>query len=237
MSNLPVKSEQSSVNEVSAAILSFSDPNIIANVFASKGWTFTEEIKETLSVVHQNVNLAAKMTALKHMRSLVKEAAEAAGLVAKVSRTIPGPGGEQTTFSANRIAMALNPVKQVENTQISEREKDVKEEKQETIVDGGSTETENRETGGCSGYDSKRGEGVSGIEDNKLSGRGSAGSDGEGDSDSGSERCVGGGEVDGEDSDSAGNNSSPCVQHRPPTCDPKLFPGVGGGGDSADNNP
>lgn len=115
MNNEIEKSEQPNPDDILAAIQSFNDPNIITNMFRELGWTYSVEIKETLVLAKQNANLSIKFKAIKYLRDLIREAAEAAGYVANVSKTIPNAQGGQTTFHAKRIAGALNPVKKIES--------------------------------------------------------------------------------------------------------------------------
>ncbi|GAG82799.1 unnamed protein product, partial [marine sediment metagenome] len=119
------KTEQPNPDDVLVAIQSFNDPNIIINIFRDLGWTYSVEIKETVTLAQQNANLSIKFKAIKHLRELLREAAETSGYVANVSQTMPNAQGGVTTFHAKRIAGALNPVKKIEST-IKESENDKK---------------------------------------------------------------------------------------------------------------
>ena len=112
------KSEQPSSEEIATAILSFNDPAIITNLFKQLGWSYSLEIQETVTLAKQNANLSIKFKAIKHLRELLREAAETAGYIANVSSTSPNAHGGHTTFSAKRIAGILNPVKQIKSTEI-----------------------------------------------------------------------------------------------------------------------
>jgi hypothetical protein len=117
------KTEQPNSEDIVAAIMSFNDVGIITNLFRDLGWTYTFEIQETVTMAKQNANLSIKFKAIKHLRELLREAAEASGYVANVSQSIPNAQGGVTTFHAKRIAGALNPVKKIEST-IKEPEND-----------------------------------------------------------------------------------------------------------------
>lgn len=236
--NLPAKQEPFT-EQITNAILSFSDPNLVAMAFAQLGWTFGDEIRETLQVVRQSGNLGAKMTALKHLRSLIKEAAETAGLVGKVSKTFQGPGGEQTTFSANRIALALNPVKQVESKSYVPRQElklgESSNEQQEQETESNRSGFGSEDAGGAnagrtkSGRDS--GPSLERCGDGREASQPTGGADNETHDTSeifgGGVNNDEGGLIDACDTDGEQPGNS-CVQLRPPTCDPKLFPGISG---------
>lgn len=133
--------EKMSPEDVTNTILTFSDPNLVSSLFNRLGWGVTEEIKETLTIARQNQNLAAKLSAIKYLRLLVKESAEASGMIGSVSKSFPGKDGSVTTFSAKNISTALNPRKQIKSEEINN---DRKEEEQ-TDAGGGS---EGEPTGG-----------------------------------------------------------------------------------------
>lgn len=88
-----IKKEQPDPDEILAAITSFNDVSIITNIFRELDWTYSLEIRETLALARQNANLSIKFKALKHLRELLKEAAEASGYVARVSQTFPNAQG------------------------------------------------------------------------------------------------------------------------------------------------
>lgn len=122
-----VKKEQPDPDEVLAAIQSFNDPAIITNIFRELNWSYSLEIKETLNLAKQNANLSIKFKAIKHLRELLREAAETSGYVANVSQTTPNAQGGYTTFHAKRIAGILNPVKKIESSEIKGNQNDQKE--------------------------------------------------------------------------------------------------------------
>lgn len=140
------KSEQPNPEEITAAVLSFNDPAIITNLFKQLGWSYSLEIQETVALAKQNANLSIKFKAIKHLRELLREAAETAGLVANVSRTTPNAQGGYTTFSAKRIAGILNPVKQIESTEIKEPQNERIEETPRTEPDRGCDRQEGQGT-------------------------------------------------------------------------------------------
>ncbi len=103
MDNEIKKPESPSPDDILAAIQSFNDPGIITNIFRELGWSYSLEIRETLIMAKQNANLSIKFKAIKHLRELLREAAEASGYTANVSQTFPNAQGGQTTFQAKRI--------------------------------------------------------------------------------------------------------------------------------------
>lgn len=217
MNNEIEKSESPTPDDVLAAIQSFNDPSIIVNIFQEMGWNYSLEIKETLAMVKQNANLSIKFKALKHLRELLREAAETAGYTANISSTIPNAQGGQTTFSAKRIAGILNPVKQIESTVIKESQNDQTKEIES-----------HRE---CDRPESQNLKGLqkgSLSESNTLD-QNTRRADPSRDAVSGGPKPPDGGETPEQPSRSDTGNEesgSPCIETRPPTCDPKLFPGI-----------
>ena len=219
MPNEIEKSEQPSPEDVLAAIQSFNDPSIITNMFRELGWNYSLEIRETLALAKQNSNLSIKFKALKHLRELLREAAETSGYTARVSQTISDAHGGTTTFSAKRIAKVLNPMKQIESTEIKESQNDKKETRTEPNrgSDRGQSQSKKRETerptGECSSDPSS-------TEPIRDTGRafpvGNAGSGGTEPPDGGETSRAGIGE----------GNTNPCIKTRPPTCSRDLFPGI-----------
>lgn len=220
------KKEQPSPEDVLAAITSFNDVTIVTNIFKELGWNYSLEIKETLALAKQNANLSIKFKAIKYLRELLKEAAEASGYTARVSQTVPNAQGGTTTFSARRISNSLNPVKQIKST-IKESENDRKEETQ--CNRGGDRQQSQAKTGIPRGADSSTpGTSTDTRRAFPL-----------GDAESGGTEPPDGGKTPGraipgsENSDCGSPNplhsteeSSPCIKTRPPTCDQDLFPGI-----------
>lgn len=240
MSNEIEKTDQPNPDDVLAAIQSFNDPSIITGIFAELGWSYSVEIRETLMMAKQNANLSIKFKAVKHLRELLREAAESAGYTANVSQTIHNADGGQTTFSAKRMTTMLNPIKQIESTIIKEPKNDQPQEsKTESDRDCNRKESQGPEQRPeRSGFQ----EGIPGGTDTRSQfppgesdGRANPG----GDAISGGLESTDGGEaperqldVGGDTSsttdkttgDSEGNN--PCIQTRPPTCNQDLYPGI-----------
>jgi hypothetical protein len=239
MDNLPTKN--TSIEEVLAAITSFNDANIVTSIFHQLGWDCSQEILETLSVARQHINLGAKMTAIKHLRKLLQESAEASGISAKVSKTIPGQDGEFTTFSARRMIQSLNPTKEVKSTIVNKEEKtDDRKKEEPKAIGGGSPETEDKR-----GSDEGNKESSIGHESRKeIEGRSESssysGADAGRDTPTGDERGKSGGQIedwesngrtnDGDTEQQTSDDSSykPCIKHRPPASGDNLFPGVCG---------
>jgi len=231
MNNLP---EKITPEEAVSAVLSLNDATLVATLFNRLGWSLTEEIIETLYVAKQTLNLGAKMTAIKYLRTLLQEAAEASGYITQVSQTRPGADGGSTTFSAKRISAALNPTKNVISKEISDdRPKpETESEKHIGITGGEGSECPRPDTGRDSNPSNVRSE--SGGENSKrpLGGELDRTSNTEtADSASADTYDYGntsdtGTECDGIPGNDDGGN--PCIQHRPPTCDPKLYPGISG---------
>ena len=252
MNNEIEKSEQSSPDDVLAAIQSFNDPSIITNIFQKLGWSYSLEIKETLIMAKQNANLPIKFKAIKHLRELLREAAETSGYVASVSSTVPNPQGGHTTFSAKRIAGILNPVKKIESTEIKETQNDEKEIR--TEPDRGSDrrqsegkskeEIPQRNNEGFRKSDAIP-EGESDQTNSTESIRDTRRAFPAGDADSGGTESADGGETprpipggaasdregmlttdDTSDNNAGEGDTNPCIKTRPPTCDQDLFPGI-----------
>ena len=212
-----------------AAIQSFNDPSIITNIFRDLGWNYSVEIKETLALARQNANLSIKFKALKHLRELLREAAETSGYVANVSQTVPNAQGGVTSFHAKRIANVLNPTKQIES-KIKESENDKKETRTDLDREsgGGQSQTENTEE--SVDEQSRPGDSSEPIRDSRCAFP-------IGDVDSGGTESQDGGEaprtVAGDSkSDRArlkDKGENPCIKTKPPTCDRDLFPGISAG--------
>ena len=243
MNNEIEKPEQPNPDDVLAAITSFNDVSIITNIFKELGWSYSLEIRETIIMAKQNSNLSIKFKALKHLRELLREAAEASGYTANVSTTIPNAQGGQTTFSAKRISGILNPVKKIESTEIKEPENDKKEETR-TQPNRGSDRGQNKAEGTrpeneiSTRHSDIRPDSSKPIRDTRRAFPA-------GDVESGGTEPPDGGEtprpvpgdrdpsqggnndsVENSDSGIDSGNTSPCITTRPPTCDQDLFPGI-----------
>jgi len=213
---------------VLTAIQSFNDPAIITNIFKELGWNYSLEIKETLMMAKQNANLSIKFKAIKHLRELLREAAEVAGYTANVSQTVPNVQGGTTTFHAKRISNILNPTKQIESN-IKETQDDRKENRTEPDRDGDRGQSQISES-----INEQSGAGSDSSEPIRDTGRAFPA----GDVESGGTEPPNGGETprpvpggtSSRDSHSAKSPDNPCIQTRPPTCDQNLFPGVSSAG-------
>ncbi len=192
------------------------------------GWNYSLEIRETLMMVKQNANLSIKFKALKHLRELLREAAEASGYVANVTQTMPNAQGGVTSFHAKRIAGILNPTKQIEST-IKEPENDKQETR--TEPDRGSDRGASKDIKGHS--EDKRQRGFQETCGRTDTGRAFP----TGDVESGESESPDGGETPrpvprGITPDREGmlttddTSVNPCIKTRPPTCDQELFPGI-----------
>lgn len=253
--------DQITPEEVTSAILSYSDPGLVTSLFNQLGWCPSAEIVETLYIARQNVNLAAKLSAIKYLRQLVRESAEAAGLIGTVSKTIHGKDGSHTTFSARNMATVLNPerksviAKEITNVeqrtegqnnnsgslgksdnigQRSEREGTVGTKETGQGADTG--DTGNKPCGGTDrGRDRGAGVGGSPVGDQDIESGNSAEGSNTGSIPT-SEIFGAPGDDSGatEDRDEykqpprEGATDNPCVEHRPPTCNQDLYPGVSG---------
>lgn len=244
MNNEIEKSEQPSPEDVLAAITSFNDVTIVTNIFRDLGWNYSLEIKETLALAKQNANLSIKFKAIKYLRELLKEAAEASGYTAKVSQTIPNAQGGTTTFSARRISKILNPTKQIESN-IKENQNDKK--RLQSIESPSGCDEENRtepnrgSDRGQSQTDERHTK-DSGLETIPEVSRDTGRAFPAGDVESGGTEPPDGGEApgsvprgayEGHTRDTKSNRpgvedkgESPCIKTRPPTCDRELFPGI-----------
>jgi len=210
--------EQPSVDEVTSIVLSYNDPQLISVVLDMIGWSCTTEIIETISIAKQNKNLAAKLAAIKYLRKLLQDAAESAGMLGSVSRTVSGTDGSQTTFHAKRVALALNP----------ERKKITSIQKE--ITDGQTKQTTDGDVGSIGG----KGGGIAGTDSGRAGGTSTCGGEGGTDDDESGRTSD---PILYEAPPKEGDTDDPCIQHRLPTCDPKLYPGTCfTGGDSPDTS-
>ena len=231
-------SEHPNPEEITAAVLSFNDPAIITNLFKQLGWSYSLEIQETVTLAKQNANLSIKFKAIKHLRELLREAAETSGYIANVSSTSPNKQGGHTTFSAKRIAGILNPVKQIESTEIKEPQN----ERIEETPNESNRRCDRRESQGNAGKSSP------GTDTNEVfpiedvgAEQGSTpefanptglGSPEPGDGGTLPEqrlRPAGTGEVAdpaNQQTNPPDEGGNPCVKTRPPTCDRDLYPGI-----------
>ena len=233
MTNEIEKSEQPKPDDVLAAITSFNDVSIITNIFRDLGWTYSIEIQETLALARQNANLSIKFKAIKHLRELLREAAEASGYTANVSSTMPNAQGGTTTFHAKRIASALNPTKQIDSI-IKEPENDKQEIRTES--DRGSNRGTSQDNKGHS--EDSRQTGIQEISTGNDTGKQFPVESGRTKSErvSGPDdvKPVDGGETSGSVSGGVKKSSSnngyspndPCISTRPPTANEDLFPGI-----------
>ncbi len=228
------KIEQPGHDEITTAILSFNDPAIVVNLFKQLGWSYSLEIRETVAVAKQNANLSIKFKAIKHLRELLREAAEASGYMANVSQTVPNQMGGQTTFHAKRIAGMLNPVKKIESTEIKESQ-DEQEEEPKSNRECNRPENENDkscpENSGlriiqepCGGTDTREAFPVEDVGAEQTGTPRPVDSAG-----LGSSEPADGGEISGQRTDRT--NPNPCIKTRPPTCNRDLFPGISSAGD------
>ncbi len=223
--------EKTNPDDVLAAIQSFNDPNIITKMFEELGWSYSVEIRETMVMAKQNANLSIKFKAIKHLRELLREAAEASGYIANVSSTAPNAQGGHTTFSAKRISGFLNPVKQIKSTEIKEPQNDKIEK---TKSNRGCDRRENIEPVGTDTRD------VFPLED-VGAGQGESpepanpaelGSLESGDGGIPPEQRLRPAGADETPSPpdkqikSTDGGENPCVKTRPPTCDRDLYPGI-----------
>jgi len=219
-----------SASDAAMMISSLGDTNLVVSMFDSLGWTFTDEIREVLKLVRQNTNLPAKLNAIKYLREILREAAETSGMIANVTRTIPGHDGESTTFHARGIVDALHPEKrkQVDSTmkgnEDERREGDGQEpdrgcnpeDGQETPAESGDCERTNdsRDTPAPGDSGERGGENAGGDGEVWGSGTDSYDAPTTEEGGSGEDVCV--------------KSNGPCVQHNPPTCELRLYPGVTG---------
>ena len=218
--------EQTTPEDVTSMILSFSDPNLITLLFKQLDWNYSQEIIETLKIARQNVNLASKLSAIKYLRQIIKESAEASGMIGSVSKTYQGADGSQTTFSAKNIVTALES----QRKQINSEEIKNAEQRSEETNDVGSPEEKNG--GGADGAGDSKSEPPAEVPppaNQQITGFNGGGSPG----------SVPIGEIFGDDPDAAGDGDyeqppkegsteHPCIEHRPPSRNRELYPGVSG---------
>ena len=235
------KTDQPNPDDVLTAITSFNDPAIITNIFKELNWTYSFEIKEWLAMARQNANLAVKAKALIQLRKLLREAAEAAGYTANVSKTIPNAQGGTTTFSGKQMAGVLNPVKQIKSTVIKELQNGRNQEPRLESVPGINRECNRKEVQkpdtpeGSPGGTDTREQFPPELRRSPGSGR----ADPSGDANSGGLEYADGGATSGQrpesgrdptsttdKTDRSSRENDPCIQTRPPTCNHDLYPGI-----------
>ena len=247
MSNEIQNPEQPNHEEVAAAILSFNDPAIITNLFKQLGWSYSLEIQETVSLAKQNANLSIKFKAIKHLRELLREAAETAGYIANVSSTSPNIHGGHTTFSAKRIAGILNPVKQIESTEIKEPQNEILPRKPKVESDRGCDRQESQRPGRSQEIQGGVRDGTCGTDTREVFPAEDVGAEQGGPPEPADSTGLGspepgdGGTLLGESGGTLGKcdfsgktkrkgdddkHDNPCVKTRPPTCDRDLYPGI-----------
>lgn len=227
-SNFPIGPNKPSADDVAALILSFNDANLTAHIFMQLGWTLTDEIKETLNLAKQNTNLSVKLRAIQHLHKIMQDTAETSGMLAQVSQTVSRSDGGRTTFSAKRLAQVLNPKEHTKYIESNNIRKEVTNEEtrgQEIPLDRGSSRREEKSIGfsqesnipppGDTGRNSSKG--VERSADGKADIWPSTS-----ESES-SDQAKTGDTTNGDEQD------NPCILHKPPTCEKRLFPGVSGG--------
>jgi len=94
-------------SEQLVALSEYTDPANLLEKLTVHDWTPDSEIRELIGLIQQDDNLSVKLKALKYLRELVREAMEAAGLRAHVTRTQTTPDGEVLTLSADLVASSL----------------------------------------------------------------------------------------------------------------------------------
>ncbi len=216
------KSKQPNPEDILRAITSFNDPSILTGIFQELGWDYSFEIREWLAMARQNANLSVKAKALIQLRKLLHEAAETAGYVANVSQTIPNAQGGHTTFSGKQMAGMLNPVKKIEST-IKETQNG-KQKETGTESDRESNRPESHNVSEGSGESQGRSSDGTDTADQFPPDQDTGRADADRDVDSGGIEPEHGGETSGRQR--PGPAESPCIDTKPPTCDPKLFPGI-----------
>ena len=225
--NNEIEKSEPSHEDVLAAITSFNDPTIITNMFRELGWTYSIEIKETLALAKQNANLSIKFKAIKHLRELLREAAETSGYIASVSQTVPNPQGGVTSFHAKRIANILNPTKQIESN-VKETQNDKKETRTEPNRESDRGQSQTKDPGESEPDSSES------IRDTRRafpSGDVESGGIEPADGRETSREVAGDGSSNNQrqiraDDDSDSEESNPCIQTRLPNCDRDLYPGI-----------
>lgn len=247
-SNLP---EQVNPDEVTDLILSYNDPNLVSNLLDVFGWSVKTEILETLKIAKQDLNMSAKLKAIQYLRTIIRETAEASGMLRTVSQQVKGDDGSISTFSAKNVMTRLNPSRKRIPNQEKPNVQEEKERQTERSAEdnGGSPGAESAggsipepaavERGDDTGDSKHRGgdeaeRSVSGRE-HDTSGYGIPIDTQGGCTGDAPRRDDGAGDVPGHIQDE-GSGGHPCVQQQPPTCDRNLYPGISGPPGDESNN-
>lgn len=236
--------EKTNPEDALTMLMSFHDPNVMTSVMAQMGYTLTFEIEETVRMAQQNENLSIKMKALKHLRELLKEAAEMSGMVANVSHTVQGECGETTTFHAKKMAGILSSAPKKVESKIIEGEEN--EQRKEIKTDDGrgpgksSEPTSPKEDGQYSSGFPRRGDPTESLQAGRAEDIGCTSAE------SANELCpsnedAGRGidtndfferanpDTNGDNSGDSDQGDNPCIDRKPPAgVDPELFRGVTG---------
>jgi len=224
------------VGEAIDLACTIADPNIVTSIFQQFGWTFNEEIMQVLKVARQDLNMPAKLNAIKMLREILKESVEHAGGIGDITHTSPDGRGGTVTFHAKGIEAALAPQarKQVDSKTVEES---TDERREETGPYSGSTDSPAEPPGRespCGGTDGPvPGSAVRG--DCVRSASGGRDSD-ERPCDDAEYARTAGGSADGGGGDGgvrdadlpADSGENACVDHKAPTCEHRLYPGVTG---------
>lgn len=88
-------------------LVQFTDASAFLESLEEFGWTGTTEVEEILLIARQNINLGAKLQAIKYLRELLYETMQASGLLVKATRTLRGADGDTLTLSADLVRSSL----------------------------------------------------------------------------------------------------------------------------------
>ena len=77
-------------------LLTYVSPIQLANVLQVHGFTLGDEVDEIIKTIRQDVNLPAKLSGIKLLRSIIKESIEASGASVEVSRKTVTPQADGT---------------------------------------------------------------------------------------------------------------------------------------------
>ena len=94
-------------------LVQFTDMSVFLNTLDACNWTGTTEIEEILKIAKQDMNLAAKLSAIKYLHELLKDAMETSGLLVRATKTIHNDNGDVLTFTADLVTAALPPAKEI----------------------------------------------------------------------------------------------------------------------------
>lgn len=92
-------------------LVQFTDAGTFLTTLDQCNWTGATEIEEILTIARQNINLGAKLSAIKYLREILKDTMESSGLLVRATKTMHNPNGDTLSFTADLVTAALPPAR------------------------------------------------------------------------------------------------------------------------------